>query len=352
MGRYGGQLSTVRPDDLAAVAVGAVVERAGVDPADVDDVILGCANQAGEDNRDVARMAALLAGFPVEVPGQTVNRLCGSGMQAAIAGAREIRDGAAEVIVAGGVESMSRVAVRDGASPRPASRAARQTLEDTALGWRLVNPKMVELGHTATLGETAENVAARYGVDARRPGRVRAAQPPQRARRAGVGRAGRGDRRGRGRRSQGRRHRRRRRRGTAHRRRAGAAARAAAGVQRRRHGDGRQRLAAQRRRGGAAADVRCRGPAARPDAAGALRRRRLRRRRPVLHGDRPGAGDAQAARAARADGRRRRPRRGQRGVRRAGGAVASASWASTPRSSTSTAARSRSATRSAPAERG
>jgi 3-oxoadipyl-CoA thiolase len=163
MGRYGGQLSAVRPDDLAALAVGAVVERAAVDPADVDDVILGCANQAGEDNRDVARMAALLAGFPVEIPGQTVNRLCGSGMQAAIAGAREIRDGAADVIVAGGVESMSRSPFVM-AKPEAGFARGAQTLEDTALGWRLVNPRMVELGHTATLGETAENVAARYGV--------------------------------------------------------------------------------------------------------------------------------------------------------------------------------------------
>jgi 3-oxoadipyl-CoA thiolase len=163
MGRYGGQLSSVRPDDLAAIAVGEVVRRAGVDPADVDDVILGCANQAGEDNRNVARMAALLAGFPVEVPGQTVNRLCGSGMQALITGARDIRTGAADVIVAGGVESMSRspwvVAKPAGGLPR-----GPQTLEDTALGWRLVNPRMVELGHTDALGETAEKVAERYGV--------------------------------------------------------------------------------------------------------------------------------------------------------------------------------------------
>jgi 3-oxoadipyl-CoA thiolase len=163
MGRYGGQLSTVRPDDLAALAVGEAVRRADVDPADVDDVILGCANQAGEDNRDVARMAALLAGFPVDVPGQTVNRLCGSGMQALIAGAREIRDGAANVIVAGGVESMSRSPFVM-AKPEVGLARGPQTLEDTALGWRLVNPKMVELGHTDALGETAENVAVRYGV--------------------------------------------------------------------------------------------------------------------------------------------------------------------------------------------
>src|SRR6266571_5765833 len=108
MGRYGGQLKDVRADDLAAIALREAVSRAGVEPKDVDDVILGCANQAGEDNRNVARMALLLAGFPVEVPGQTVNRLCGSGMQATIAAAREIQSGGAEIMVAGGVESMTR----------------------------------------------------------------------------------------------------------------------------------------------------------------------------------------------------------------------------------------------------
>jgi 3-oxoadipyl-CoA thiolase len=163
MGRYGGQLSTVRADDLAAVAVGEVVRRAGVDPGEVDDVILGCANQAGEDNRNVARMAALLAGFPVSVPGQTVNRLCGSGMQALIAGAQAIKTGEADVVVAGGVESMSR-APWVMAKPEGGLARGPQTLEDTALGWRLVNPKMVEMGHTDSLGETAENVAERYGV--------------------------------------------------------------------------------------------------------------------------------------------------------------------------------------------
>ena len=163
MGRYGGQLSSVRPDDLAAVAVGEAVRRAGVEPGDVDDVILGCANQAGEDNRDVARMALLLAGFPVEVPGQTVNRLCGSGMQALITAARDIRTGAANVVVAGGVESMSR-APWVVAKPLAGLPRGPQTLEDTALGWRLVNPRMVELGHTDALGETAEKVAERYGV--------------------------------------------------------------------------------------------------------------------------------------------------------------------------------------------
>ena len=163
MGRYGGQLKDVRPDDLAAIALREAVSRAGVEPQDVDDVILGCANQAGEDNRNVARMSLLLAGFPVEVPGQTVNRLCGSGMQATIAAAREIQAGAADVIVAGGVESMTRapwvMAKPDGAYAR-----GPQTAYDTALGWRLVNPRMAAMYGTLQMGETAERVAQKYEV--------------------------------------------------------------------------------------------------------------------------------------------------------------------------------------------
>src|SRR6266571_2659282 len=163
MGRYGGQLKEVRPDDLAAVAIKEAVRRAGVDPADVADVILGCANQAGEDNRNVARMALLLAGFPVEVPGQTVNRLCGSGMQATIAGVREIQTGAADIVVTGGVESMTRapwvMPKPDGPFPR-----GPQTAYDTALGWRLVNPKLAEMYGTLQMGETAERVAQKYEV--------------------------------------------------------------------------------------------------------------------------------------------------------------------------------------------
>ena len=163
MGRYGGQLKDVRPDDLAAIVLKEACERAQVKPAEVSDVILGCANQGGEDNRNVARMALLLAGFPVEVPGQTVNRLCGSGMQAAIAAAREIQTGAAEIVVAGGVESMTRapwvVPKPDGAFPR-----GPQTMYDTAIGWRLVNPKLAELYGTLQMGETAERVAALYEV--------------------------------------------------------------------------------------------------------------------------------------------------------------------------------------------
>src|ERR1700736_3058225 len=163
MGRYGGQLKDVRPDDLAAIVLKEVCERAQIKPAEVRDVILGCANQAGEDNRNVARMALLLAGFPVEVPGQTVNRLCGSGMQATITAAREIQAGAADIMIAGGVESMTRA---PWAMPKPDGPFPRgpQTVYDTALGWRLVNPKMAELYGTLQMGETAERVAQKYEV--------------------------------------------------------------------------------------------------------------------------------------------------------------------------------------------
>jgi 3-oxoadipyl-CoA thiolase len=164
MGRFGGQLKDVRPDDLAALVIKEVVERAGVPAEDVDDVVMGCANQAGEDNRNVARMGLLLAGLPVEVPGQTVNRLCGSGMQATITAVREVQTGAADVVVAGGVESMTRapwvMAKPDAAFPR-----GPQTVYDTALGWRLVNPRMAEAYGTLQMGETAERVAARYEIE-------------------------------------------------------------------------------------------------------------------------------------------------------------------------------------------
>src|SRR5690349_25171963 len=141
MGRFGGQLKDVRPDDLAALVIKNAVERAGVRPDEVADVVFGCANQAGEDNRNVARMGLLLAGLPVEVPGQTVNRLCGSGMQATIAAAREVQVGAADIMVAGGVESMTR---SPWVMPKPATPFARgpQTVYDTAPGWRPVNPNV------------------------------------------------------------------------------------------------------------------------------------------------------------------------------------------------------------------
>ncbi len=163
MGRYGGQIAALRPDDLAATVIAEVLRRARVPGEDVQDVIMGCANQAGEDNRNVARMALLLAGLPIEVPGQTVNRLCASGMTAIVAAAREIQVGSAEVLVAGGVESMSR---SPWILPKPGTGYPRgaQTAYDSALGWRLVNPRMQELYGTLQMGETAERVAAAYEV--------------------------------------------------------------------------------------------------------------------------------------------------------------------------------------------
>ncbi len=163
IGRYGGGLADVRADDLAAVAIRALVERAGI-PADrVDEVIFGCANQAGEDNRNVARMALLLAGLPVSVPGVTVNRLCGSGMQAVADAARLIQAGEADLVIAGGVEQMTRAPLVMG-KPREAFPRGEMTLHDTTLGWRFVNPKMKELHGTLAMGETAEAVAERHKV--------------------------------------------------------------------------------------------------------------------------------------------------------------------------------------------
>jgi 3-oxoadipyl-CoA thiolase len=162
IGRVGGALARVRADDLAAVVVRAAVERASVDPAAIDDVILGCANQAGEDNRNVARMAALLAGLPVEVPGQTVNRLCGSGLQAIIAACHAIRAGEGDTLVAGGVESMTRAPFVMLKSSTAWAREAPQ-LADSTVGWRFVNPRMRE-EWTIPLGATAEKVAASYGI--------------------------------------------------------------------------------------------------------------------------------------------------------------------------------------------
>src|SRR5437868_15102249 len=151
MGRYGGQLKDVRPDDLAAIVLKEACERAHVNPAEVEDVILGCANQAGEDNRNVARMALLLAGFPVEVPGQTVNRLCGSGMQATIAAAREIQAGAADIMVAGGVESMTRSPWVMPKASAPFPRGP-QTAYETAPGWLLNDPGMAVMLGTMPVG--------------------------------------------------------------------------------------------------------------------------------------------------------------------------------------------------------
>ncbi|MFZ0681419.1 MAG: thiolase family protein [Candidatus Cybelea sp.] len=161
IGRHGGALATVRPDDLAAIAVRAVVERTGITPSIVEDVYLGAANQSGEDNRNVARMAVLLANLPLCVPGVTVNRLCGSSLQALNSAAQAIAFGEGDVMIAGGVESMTRAPYILPKSDAPFGRGQR--LFDTVLGWRMVNPKMPPQ-HTVSLGETAENVAREYGI--------------------------------------------------------------------------------------------------------------------------------------------------------------------------------------------
>ena len=162
VGKHGGSLAHVRADDLAAIPIKAVVERSGVDPQSIDDVILGCTNQAGEDNRNVARMALLLAGLPVEVPGQTVNRLCGSGLQAAASAAQAIKAGEGDTFIAGGVENMTRAPYVTLKSGEPWSRKAPETA-DTTVGWRFTNPRLKK-EWTISLGETAEVVAQRYKI--------------------------------------------------------------------------------------------------------------------------------------------------------------------------------------------
>src|SRR5215204_6345835 len=158
IGRHGGALAAVRPDDLGAIALEALMKRTGVPPEEVEDVYFGCANQAGEDNRDVARMSLLLAGFPESVSGATVNRLCGSGLEAVANAARAVMVGEADAYIGGGVESMSRA---PWAVPKPerAFPTGHTTMYDTTLGWRFVNPKMEKMGHTDSLGMTAENLA-------------------------------------------------------------------------------------------------------------------------------------------------------------------------------------------------
>ncbi len=163
VGRYGGALAGVRPDDLGAAVIQAVVDRSGIDPALIEDVILGCANQAGEDNRNVARMALLLAGLPVEVGGLTVNRLCGSGLQAINSAAHAIAVGDGDVFIGGGVESMTRAPYVMAKANTAWDRGPRE-LQDTTLGWRFLNPKLAELHYPYSMGETAENVAERWEV--------------------------------------------------------------------------------------------------------------------------------------------------------------------------------------------
>ncbi len=163
VGRYGGVLAGERPDDLAATVIGAAVERSGVDAGRIEDVYFGCANQAGEDNRNVARMAALLAGLPESVAGVTVNRLCASGLSAVVSACHAIAAGDGDLFVAGGVESMSRAPLVLG-KPEHAFPRGNQVVYDTTLGWRFPNPRMEEMFPLESMGETGENVAERYGV--------------------------------------------------------------------------------------------------------------------------------------------------------------------------------------------
>lgn len=162
-GRYGGCLSTIRPDDLAALAIKAAVERAGVDPGTIADVYLGAANQAGEDNRNVARMAGLLAGLPDTVPGSTVNRLCASGLEAINIAARMIEAGCGDIYVAGGTESMSRAPFAMAKSYTAFNR--QPEIHDTTIGWRFTNPKLAAMHHPYSMGQTAENVARKFDID-------------------------------------------------------------------------------------------------------------------------------------------------------------------------------------------
>src|SRR3989454_3288340 len=163
VGRYGGVLRDVRPDDLAAHVIKELVRRTGLDPSETEAVILGASNQAGEDTRNVARMALLLAGLPVAVAGQTVNRLCGSGMQAVASAAQAIKVGEGDVLIAGGVESMTRAPFVM-AKPQAAFPRGEIKLQDTTLGWRFTNPKLAESYPPFSMGETAENVAERFSV--------------------------------------------------------------------------------------------------------------------------------------------------------------------------------------------
>jgi 3-oxoadipyl-CoA thiolase len=163
VGRYGGVMAGERPDDLAAIVIGEAVERAGIDPDEIEDVYFGCANQAGEDNRNVARMAALLAGLPDSVPGVTVNRLCASGLSAIVSACHAIAVGEGELYVAGGVESMSRAPFVFGKPEHGFPRGDR-TVYDTTLGWRFPNPRLEEQFPLESMGETGENVAESYGI--------------------------------------------------------------------------------------------------------------------------------------------------------------------------------------------
>ena len=292
IGRYAGALAPVRADDLAAIPIKALIERnPSVDWGELDDVILGCANQAGEDNRNLARMAGLLAGLPDSSGGVTLNRLCGSGLDAVAMAARAIRGGESELIIAGGSESMSRAPFVMAKATSAFDRNAE--MYDTTIGWRFVNPKMKSAYGDDTMPSTGENVAQEFQVSredqdafALRSQEKAASGPGERPSR-------RRDRPGRDPAAQGRSDRRRQGRASP-RNHAGGARQAEADRPPRRHGDRRQCLGRQRRRGGDHYRIRRGGEAQRPDAAGARARRRRRRRSAADHGHRPGAGVARS----------------------------------------------------------
>ena len=297
IGRYGGALAHIRADDLAAIPIRALTERnPKVDWADLDDVILGCANQAGEDNRNLARMAGLLAGLPDSSGGVTLNRLCGSGLDAVAMAARAIRGGESELIIAGGSESMSRAPF---VMPKAAHAFDRHAeIYDTTMGWRFVNPKMRDAYGDDTMPSTAENVADEFKIsredqDAfalRSQQRTAAAQDSGRLAAEIVA--------GRNPAPQGRSDHRRPRRASA-RHQPRSARQAEADRPQGRHGDRRQLVGRQRRRRRADHRQRRSGQAQRPDAARADPRRRGRRRAAADHGHRPRPGLAETAQAAR-----------------------------------------------------
>ncbi len=334
-GRYRGGLSGIRTDDLAAAPIGELLRRhPDLDPAAVDDVLLGNTNGAGEENRNVGRMAALLAGLPVSVPGATVNRLCASGGEAIVQGARAVAAGDARLVIAGGVEGMSRAPY---VVPKP-DEALPRTMEmvQTTVGWRLVNPAFPPQW-TDPLGVCAERVAAELGIGRAGAGRVGAAQPRTRSGCVGQGAA---------RRLRGGARRRRTRRVHPARHQPGPAGRVAAGVQRRRDRHRRQLLPAQRRCDRLPARVgRGRGRAGCHPARPVARQRHRRRGAGPLHA-RAGPGDREGAGPRRPHRRRHRRLGDQRGVRGDGAVLpARAAGRSTSSGSTRTAARSRSAIR-------
>ena len=333
IGRYGGVLAGVRTDDLGALPLRALRERnAGVDWSAVDDVYYGCANQAGEDNRNVARISALLAGLPVTVPGVTLNRLCGSGMDAVGSAARAIRCGEASLVLAGGVESMSRAPF---VMPKADSAFSREAqIHDTTLGWRFVNPLIKAQYGVDSMPETGENVAAAFGIS-RADQDLFAWRSQQRAGAAiASGFFAPRDRAGQHRAAPAGAAADRPRRAPAPGHHARGAGEAAHAVSRQRHDHRGQCLGRERRRLRAAAGLgRCR-EAARADAARARRGDGGGGRGAAHHGHRAGAGDPQGARArgaaARADGRDR----AQRGLRGAGPRGDARTWVARRRSRT------------------